>query len=73
MGGIGIIDGRLKKILIDSSDVMVSLDLTGHIVAVQSESANVLADLLYWFQGLNQLGAFFHHFLPQTHSLARRD
>lgn len=52
MGVIGIVNGALEEVLVEAGDVVVGLNLAGHIVAIQGEGAGVLAHLLHRLQGL---------------------
>ena len=72
VGVVGIINGALEEILIDTSDVMVSLDLASHVVAVESEGTNVLLHLVHRLQTLHHLGSFVQHVLPRRHRRSDR-
>lgn len=44
-GFIGIINRTLEEILIETGDVMMSLNLATHVMAVDGEGADMLAHL----------------------------
>ena len=72
VGVVGIINGALEEVLVETSDVVVSLDLASHVVAIESEGANVLLHLLYRLQTLQHLGSFVQHVLPSLHRSSGR-
>lgn len=71
MGVIGVVDGALEEVLVEAVDVVVGLDLTGRVVAVEREGADVLAHLLHRLQRLHHLRSFVQHVLPHRHWLSR--
>lgn len=52
VGVIGIINRTLEKVLVEPANIVVSLDLTAHVMAIQGKGADMLADLLHWGQCL---------------------
>lgn len=72
VGVVGIINGALEEVLVETSDVVVSLDLASHVVAIESEGANVLLHLLHRLQTLQHLGSFVQHVLPSLHRRSGR-
>lgn len=72
MGVVGVVDGALEEVLVEASDVVVGLDLTSHVVAVESKSAHVLAHLVHRLEGLHHLGALVQDLLFHRHRLPRR-
>jgi hypothetical protein len=72
MGVIRIVNGALQEVLVDTGDIVVCLNLAGHVVAVQGEGAHVLLHLLHGLQGLKQLRALVYHLLLHRHRLPRR-
>lgn len=52
LGMISIVNGALQEVLVDTCDIVVGLNLAGHVVVVQGEGAHVLVHLLHGLQGL---------------------
>lgn len=71
-GVVGIVDGALEEVLVETSYVVVGLDLTVHIVSVESEGTHVLVDVLDRLQRLHHSCSFVQHVLPHRHRLPRR-
>lgn len=71
MGLVGVVNGTLKEVLIDTSNEMVSLDLASQVMAVQGESATVLAELLNRLQRLQHRSPFVQQLLFHRHRLPR--
>lgn len=69
---VGVENGRLEKVVIESSDIMVSLNLTSHVMVIQSKSANMLVDLLDGLKGLHHLSSFVQHLLLHCQRLPWR-
>lgn len=46
MGGVGIVNGALEEVLVESRDVMVGFDLSREVVSVKGKGASVVGDLL---------------------------
>lgn len=72
MGVVRVVDGALEEVLVEAGDVVVGLDLTCHVVAVEGEGAHVLAHLVHRRQGLHHLRSFVQHVLGHRHRLSRR-
>lgn len=64
---IRIINSTLKEILINSTHIVVSLNLASDIMAIYSKGADMLAHLLYGFQRLQHLSPFVYNMLPYCH------
>lgn len=71
-GVVGIVDGALEEVLVETSYVVVDLDLTVQIVSVESERTHVLVDVLDRLQRLHHSCSFVQHLLPHRHWLPRR-
>ena len=72
VGIIGVVDSALKHVLVEAGDVVVRLDLAGHVVAVEGEGADVLAHLLDGRERLQHLRPSVEHVLLHAHRLPRR-
>ena len=70
---VGIVDGTLEEVLVEVADVVVSLNLTCHVMAVESEGANVLVHLLHRLERLHHLSSFVQHVLLHRHLLPQQD
>lgn len=71
IGGVGIVNGALEKVLVQARDVMMRFDLAAEVIAVKGKRASVLADLLHRLQRLQHATAFVQYVLPHSHFLAR--
>lgn len=69
---IGVVNGALEEVLVETGGVMVGFDLARHVVAVDGEGADMLGHFIDGFKGLHQLGALVQHVLPDGHRLPRR-
>lgn len=72
MNVIRIVNGALEEVLVEAGDVVVGLDLAGHVVAVGGKGAGVLAHLLHRLEGLKYLSSLVQHMLLHRHRLPRR-
>lgn len=45
--GVGIVNGGLEEVVVESREEMVGLDLSGEVVGIERKGASVLTDLLY--------------------------
>ena len=57
VGVVRVVDGALEEVLVEAGAVVVSLDLARHVVAVDGEGADMLAELFHGFEGLKHHGA----------------
>lgn len=71
-GIIGVVNGALEKVLVEAGNIMVSLNLPRHILAIESKGADVLVHLLHWLKRLHHLCPFVQHLLLHRHRLPRR-
>ena len=58
IGLIRIINSALEKVVVEAGDIVMSLDLTTHVMAVTSKATNMLAHLFYGVQRLHHLSSF---------------
>ena len=72
IGVIGIVNSALEEVLVESGDIVVSLDLSRHVGTVQSEGAHVLVHLLDWFQRLHHRRSLVQNVLLHRHRISRR-
>lgn len=68
---VRVINSALEEVLVEPGDVVVSLDLSVHVVAVEGEGANVLLHLLEGPHRLHHLGSLVQHLRAHGQWLAR--